>query len=250
MSQAASRGARLVHFTEGAISGYPKSQITDWAAVDWTALRSELDDIARHARKLGLFVVLGSNHPLSPPNRPHNSLYIISDTGALIGRYDKRFCSNTEISDWYSPGFEATVFDVDGIRFGCALCIEVHFAELFDEYRRLGVDCMLLSSYSEDPIFEVTARAHASMNGYWLSHSVASNFERPLTSCVIGPDGHVIAKTETGQQGLAFATIAPDDEKWIIPLQRARPWRGRARTGDIYRVARVEDLRSTDKTTF
>lgn len=39
-----------------------------------------------------LRVVLGSAHRLSGANNPHNSLYVIDDDGALVDRYDKRFC--------------------------------------------------------------------------------------------------------------------------------------------------------------
>ena len=101
MTQASEAGARLIHFPEGALSGYVKAQILDWKQVDWCALRAELDATADHARQLHLWTVFGCNHRLTPPNRPHNSLYVVSDEGALIGRYDKRFCSNTEINDWY-----------------------------------------------------------------------------------------------------------------------------------------------------
>jgi hypothetical protein len=31
--------------------------------------------------------VLGSAHPLTPPHRPHNSLYVISDQGHVVNRY-------------------------------------------------------------------------------------------------------------------------------------------------------------------
>lgn len=41
MSSARAAGCRLIHFPEGALSGYVKSQIKDWAAVDWKALREE-----------------------------------------------------------------------------------------------------------------------------------------------------------------------------------------------------------------
>ncbi len=249
MLQAAEKGARILHFPEGAASGYPKSEIKNWADFDWPALREELERTVQFAGECGIFVVLGSNHRLTPPHRPHNSLYVISDTGTLVGRYDKRICSNTEITDWYTPGFQPTVFEVDGLKFGCALCIEVHFHEIFEGYRDLGVDCMLLSSNSKDPIFETTARAHASMNNFWISHSVPSNFEKPLTSCIIGPDGHVLARSKLDNK-LAFATIEPGDEQWTIPLRRARPWRDQARKGEIYRKNRVEDPRSSDKSRF
>lgn len=105
MHQARAAGARIVHFTEGAASGYAKPQIRDWQAVDWQLLQEELEAMAALARELALWVVLGSNHRLTPPHRPHNGLYVITDKGQLAGRYDKRLCSHTEISDWCTPGF-------------------------------------------------------------------------------------------------------------------------------------------------
>jgi hypothetical protein len=37
-------------------------------------------------------------------------------------------------------------FDIDGLRFGLLLGMEVHFPELFIEYERLDVDCVLFST--------------------------------------------------------------------------------------------------------
>src|SRR5215472_11833416 len=98
MRQAYTDGAKLVHFPEGAMSGCSKAQIKSWADFDWTALVEELRATASLARELGVWVIVGSSHRLTPPHRPHNSLYVISAHGELVTRYDKRFCSHTEIS--------------------------------------------------------------------------------------------------------------------------------------------------------
>jgi predicted amidohydrolase len=71
---------------------------------------------------------------------------VISDAGKLVDRYDKRKCSHTEVTRYYTPGFEPVVFEVDGFRFGMAICIEINLY-LFAEYDRLGVDCLLVSAY-------------------------------------------------------------------------------------------------------
>lgn len=89
MRQAAAAHARLVHFPEGFLSGYAKEQIADWDDVDWAAVRDELGLVAAVAAELGIWVVLGSAHPLTPPHRPHNSLYVISGQGRVVARYDK-----------------------------------------------------------------------------------------------------------------------------------------------------------------
>lgn len=250
MTKAACGGARLVHFPEGALSGYVKSQIKSWDAVDWSALREELEQTAEAAGKLGIWTVFGANHRLTPPHRPHNSLYIISDAGKLAGRYDKRFCSNTEINDWYAPGAEPVVFAVDGFRFGCALCIEIHFPELFMEYERLGADCVLLSVYSKDPIFGVTAQAHAAVNNYWLSLSSPTQCSRGLASGLVAPNGRFVARCRAGRSGLIIQELDRTAPELDIALTKARPWRRTAREGEIYAAQRVEDSRSANRFEF
>jgi len=250
MSKAAQQGARLTHFPEGALSGYVKSQVKSWDAVDWGALREELEATAEAAARLGIWAVVGANHPLTPPNRPHNSLYIISDAGKLAGRYDKRFCSNSEINDWYAPGSEPAVFSVDGVRFGCALCIEVHFPELFMEYERLGVDCILFSAYARDPIFAVTAQAHAAINNVWLSLSTPTECSRGLATGLVAPDGRFVARCRAGRSGLVIHDLDRAAPELEVALTKARPWRRLARAGEIYAARRVEDSRSANRLEF
>lgn len=201
MRRAHADSVRLLHFPEGALSGYAKAQIKSWDNVDWTLLREEAQGVAALAGALGMWVVLGSNHLLTPPHRPHNSLYVISDRGALVDRYDKRYCSHTEITDWYTPGFAPVTFDLDGLRFGCALCIEVRFTEVFDAYRRAGVDCVLLSSYSDDPMDRLMAQAHAGLHNIWVSMATVANGGTPLAGAIIGPDGTIVAETVPGRSG-------------------------------------------------
>jgi predicted amidohydrolase len=261
MREAASKGARLVHFHEGALSTYPDKHVmsvhgpqdlgpADWSRFDWGILQEELAEIAALARKLGLWTILGAVHRLTPPHRPHNSLHVISDQGQLVTRYDKRFISNSEILYLFSPGREPTVFDVDGFRFGCAICIEVHFPEPFLEYERLGVDCLLFSSYSEEPMFGVMAQAHAVTNGYWLSVAVPSQYSRALASGIISPNGRWLTQgPQDGTTALVVGELDRTGPEVDIPLYRARPWRRTARSG-LYEKHFVTDPRSENRGTF
>lgn len=92
MREAHRAGARLVHFPEGATCS-PNKRImsslgpreagpADWDRFEWAALREELIATSGLARELGLWTVFGSVHRLTRPNRPHNSLYVVSDQGA------------------------------------------------------------------------------------------------------------------------------------------------------------------------
>lgn len=254
MRQAAAAGARLVQFPEGAMSGYPSGEakqiLAGWP-VDWAALRAELEETAVLARELRLWVALGSNHPLTPPHRPHNSLYVISDQGELAGRYDKRLISFSEVNDWYAPGSEALVFDVDGFRFGLALCIEIQFAELFVDYAARACDAVLLSSYSKDEMFAIQAQGHAASNTLWIGFSVPAQCSEAAPSGLVGPHGRWLAQAPAdGTQALVIADLDRNDEALFVALNHARPWRRRARAGELHDPARVSDPRSADKTSF
>ena len=124
---------------------------------------------------------------LTPPHRPHNSLYVISDAGKLVDWYDKRKCSHTEITRFYTPGSEPVVFDVDGFRVSMEICIEIDFPDLFAGYDRRGVDCLLVSAYPVDSIFATKARAYAAMHNYWLSLSVPAQTTHLFQSDSSGP---------------------------------------------------------------
>lgn len=247
MRDAAAGGARLILFPEGMLSGYAKETIQDWAEVDWDVVRDELEQVMALAATLNLWVVLGSAHPLTPPHRPHNSLYLISDQGELVDRYDKRFCSATETNHFYTPGRDPLVFEVDGFRFGCAVCVEINFPSLFIEYDELGVDCVLLPSYPIDRIFFVKARAYAAVHNYWLALSVPSECAELMQSGLIGPDGEVMAQVEAAE-GTVLNDLDRDAPELDIALNKARPWRAVAGTGEFYKEAYVTDPRSTDRT--
>jgi hypothetical protein len=100
MREAHDAGAALVHFPKGATcsphkrimsaEGPDKVGPADWTRFEWGVLRQELAAIAELARKLRLWTVVGSVHCLTPPNRPHNSLYVISDRGQVVTRYDEQ----------------------------------------------------------------------------------------------------------------------------------------------------------------
>lgn len=245
----AAKGARLAHFPEGFLSGYAVENVAAWKDVDWAVVRDELECVAALAGELGMWVVLGSAHPLTPPHWPHNSLYVISDEGRLVDRYDKRKCSHTELTRFYTPGFQSVVFDVDGFRFGMAICIEINFPELFADYGRLGVDCMLLSAYPVDAIFRTKARAYAAIHNYWLSLSVPAQTTNLFHSGLIGPHGEVLADAGA-EAGLVLGTLDRRDPALHVALDLARPWRTTARAGEIYEERRVTDDRSRVRSEF
>lgn len=248
MHQAYEAGAKLVHFPEGATCS-PNKRImsstgpehigpSDWDRFEWAVLREELEAARKLAQELGLWTIFGSVHQLSKPRRPHNSLYVISDLGELVTRYDERMLSNTKISFMYTPGSVPITFEVDGIRFGCALGMESHFPEIFIEYERLDVDCVLFSTTGaptgDTSAFAAEVMGHAASNSYWVSFSVQAKCH-PAPSGIVAPDGQwAINCAVDGTPSVAVVDISDN------PGDLARPWRRKARAG-IYEPHQVDD---------
>ncbi len=248
MRAAHQAGARVLHLPEGATC-FPNKRVmsaigpreigaSDWRRFEWAVLREELDATRTLARELGLWTVLGSVHPLTEPHRPHNSLYVISDKGTVATRYDERMLSNTKISYMYTPGSIPVTFEVDGVRFGCALGLECHFPELFIEYERLNVDCVLFSTSGGplpiDLAFAAEVQGHASTNRYWASFAALSRPGLAAPSGIVAPDGQWAARCAGDGPAIVVADIGRDLG------DPARPWRRQAR-GGIYEPYRVDD---------
>jgi hypothetical protein len=119
------------------------------------------------------------------------------------------------------------------------------FPGLFAEYEQLGVDCLLLAAYPIDSIFYIKARAHASINNYWVGLSVPAQTAGLMASGLLGPDGSCLASVQADTE-MVVADMDRDASELHLALNLARPWRARARQGDIYRARRVDDPRSTD----
>jgi predicted amidohydrolase len=247
MREAAKGGARLIQFPEGMLSGYAKNPIQDWAEVDWKTVQRELKAVMELAGELKLWVVLGSSHPLTPPRWPHNSLYIISDEGKLVTRYDKRIISHTEVTKFYTPGYEPVVFDVDGFRFGCIICVEINFPQLFIEYGQLGIDCLLFSAYPVDAIFDIKARAYAAIHNYWVNLSTPMETASFINSGLIGPDGEYVNHIEQ-DRGVVFAELDPGDPRFDVALNKAKPWRASVANNPAYQTRHLNDPRSVNRT--
>jgi hypothetical protein len=153
MGLASQRGARVAHFPEGSLSGYAGTDFASFAGFGWDQLDEAFAAVAEAARKLGIWVVLGSAHRLSDGHKPHNSSYVISDSGQITERYDKRFCSGDSAERTgdlahYSPGRHFSVWSIDGWICGALICYDYRFPELYREYKKRGVQLMFHSFYA------------------------------------------------------------------------------------------------------
>lgn len=210
MADAAHASARVVHFCEGALSAYVgpwRAELAGWD-VDWVGLGDELARVQATAAELGIWVVVGTNHPRPGASLPHNSVIVIDDAGTIVDRYDKRRLSAEEAERWYAPGRDPCVVEVDGIRLGLAVCIELEHPDLFDAYAADGVDAVLVSSFSDDPAFANHAARHAARTGRPVALAQPTRCAEAVPSGVVTPD-EVWRRATTARSELVLADLAP-----------------------------------------
>jgi len=204
----------IVHFPECALSGYVGADFPNFDNYNWELLKEETQKITTLAGELGLWVVLGSTHKLTGPNRPHNSLYLINPKGKIVDRYDKRFCLKGELHR-YTPGNRFVNFTINGVKCSLLICFDARFPELYRELYKQRVNCILQSFYNarqkgpsvHTHIMRQTMQCHAATNYFWVSMSNASGYYSPYPSCFIQPDGVIVRQLKTNHAGLMVNTV-------------------------------------------
>ena len=206
--------ADIVHFSECALSGYVGTDFPNFEGYDWDLLKGETEKVMALAAKLGLWVVLGSTHRLTEPNKPHNSLYLINPSGKIVGRYDKRFCTPGDLRR-LSPGDRFVNFTLNGVKCSLLICFDLRFPELYRELYKQKVRCIFQSFYNarqsgpsvHTHIMRQTMQCRAATNHFWVSMSNSSGYYAPYPSCLIRPDGKIVRQLRSNRSGLMVNTV-------------------------------------------
>ena len=214
MQRAADKGADIVHFSECALSGYASVDFESFDDYNWDLLKDKTLEIIELAGQLGVWVVLGSSHRLTEPNKPHNSLYLISPEGKLVDRYDKRFCTQIDLNR-YTPGDHFVHFDLNGVKCSLLICFDLRFPELYRTLYKEGVKCIFQSFYNarqkgpsvHSEIMRQTMQTNAANNGFWVSMTNSCGWFCPYPSCFIQPDGRIVEQLPEHTDGLTINTV-------------------------------------------
>ncbi|OQY03328.1 MAG: hypothetical protein B6I25_08205 [Planctomycetales bacterium 4572_13] len=254
MKQAADENANVVHFSECALSGYASVDFESFADYNWDLLKDKTLGIINLAGKLKLWVVLGSSHRLTEPNKPHNSLYLISPEGKLVDRYDKRFGTAIDM-DNYTPGDHFVHFDINGVKCSLLICFDLRFPELYRALYKDGVKCIFQSFYNarqqgpsiHSEIMRQTMQTNAANNGLWVSMTNSCGWFCPYPSCFIQPDGRIIDQLSEHSDTVMINTVDLNQDFY----DPSAPYRDRAIEGKLTNATQQpNDPRSTDRQAF
>jgi len=214
LHKASKAKADIVHFSECALSSYVGTDFPNFDGYDWDLLKEETQKIMALARELCLWVVLGSTHPLTEPNKPHNSLYLINPEGKIVDRYDKRFCTLGDLRR-LTPGNRFVNFTINGVKCSLLICFDLRFPELYRRLYKEGINCIFQSFYNarqkgpsvHTHIMRQTMQCRAATNHFWVSMSNSSGYYCPYPSCFIQPDGKIVRQLRVNRPGLMVNKI-------------------------------------------
>ncbi len=240
INEAAEKGTDIVHFSECALGGYASADIADFEDYDWQMLQLHTEKILRLAAEKRVWVVLGTNYKAPETGFIHNSLLLINNTGEIADRYDKRFCTPSDIV-FYQPGEHFVIFELGGICCSLLICYDLRFPELYRELKKMGVECIFQSFYNarqsqpsvHTDIMQQTMQCRAATNYFWVSMTNSCAPISPYSSCIIRPDGKITAKLEDETPGLIVETIDTSQEFY----DASAPYRNLAISGILSNIS-------------
>jgi predicted amidohydrolase len=277
MRSAQKKGADVIHFPEACLSGYAEVDFKSYENFNWQLLKESTRVVMERARSLGIWVILGSTHELSKNNKPHNSLYIISDKGEIVDRYDKLFCGgpaseNSGDLAHYSSGNHFCVFAIKGIQCGALICHDCRYPELYRQYKQKGAQLIFQSFHAgnvpqkkwkkigEDVgekhhrlnhastypgiIFPATIQSMAANNYLWIGCSNSSAPQSCFPAFFVRADGIITGRLRRNIPGVLISTIDTRESLYDSTVA----WRDRAINGVYHSGTLVKDSRSRDRT--
>ncbi len=212
IEQAAQKKADIVHLSECALGGYAGVDFESFEGYNWQLIDKHTDKIKQLAAETGVWVILGTN--LKQQNSVKNSLLLINNHGEIAGRYDKRFCTPSDIN-FYEPGEDFCIFDFCGVKCALLICYDLRFPEIYRELEKQGVECIFQSFYNarqsspsvHTHIMRQTMQCRAATNYFWVSMTNSCAAICPYPSCFIQPDGKITAQLQNEKPSLITATV-------------------------------------------
>lgn len=196
IEKASKNDVEVIHFPETALPGYLSFPNGDPSAFNWRTLNSLTKEICRLALSNKMWIILGSIRKVKG-QLPRNCICVISDSGKIIGYYDKQRIYKAE-KEYYSPGKSPLVIKIKGYKCGFLICYDDCFPELYTTYRKMGVCLIFHSIYnagskkgptSIKDLIAASLLVRSADNQIWISASNSSKPYSPCPATVARPDG-------------------------------------------------------------
>ena len=175
------------------------------------------------ARKLGIYVHVGSLAIKISPDRAANRAFLIDPKGEIAARYDKIHMFDVDLaggesyreSRTYTPGEQAALSDLPWGRLGVTICYDLRFPALYRALAEAGATMLTIPSaftvQTGEAHWHVLMRARAIENGSFVFAAAQggkheSGRETFGHSLIVDPWGRVLAEGGT-EPGVVMAVI-------------------------------------------
>jgi len=220
MEEASGKGVQVIQFPETSLPGYGPKHFKSFQSYEWDILDHHTRKICDLARSLDLWVVLGSMRQVKRQS-PKNCIHVISNAGEVVGSYDKQRLYNWE-KEYYSPGNEPLVIEINGFKCGFLICYDNCFPELYDVYRDMEVGLLFHSFHnagnrgvtSIKDLMLANLIVRAADNQMWISASNSSKRYSPLSACIVRPDGSMV-RSRRNVAGMVIDDYPKAELGWI-----------------------------------
>ncbi|HEX9759301.1 MAG TPA: carbon-nitrogen hydrolase family protein [Candidatus Acidoferrales bacterium] len=216
---AAAQGAQIVCFPEAYIPGL-RGLDFDVPPFNAAEQRRVLDAVSRAARECDIAVILGMEWHTAAGR--HIAAVVFDAAGELLGVQTKNQLDPTE-EPYYVPGHARQLFEVNGVKFGVAICHEgfrypetvrwaaVRGAKIVFHPHCTGSDKTVLHrkewGEASAPYYEKAMMCRALENSiYFAGANYAFRWPESATS-VIAPSGVCVAHLPYGQEGVLVQEI-------------------------------------------
>jgi predicted amidohydrolase len=243
MSEASAQGAQIVCFPEAYLPGL-RGQDFEVFPFDQTQQERALQAVAQWARTYGVATILGMER-ITEGGRQIAS-FVIDARGRIQGHQTKNQLDPTE-DQFYVPGNSRRLFEVNGMKFGVAICHEgwrypetvrwaaVRGATIVFHPQLTGSDQegVRLTQWGAagGPYYEKAMMMRSIENTiFFASVNYALRFQESATS-LIAPSGQCQAYLPYGEEGVLVQAINLEEATGLLATRYAP---------DRYQISRLE----------
>jgi predicted amidohydrolase len=187
---------------------------------------SELQEFAQAARRLGIWLLIGSVAVKTTDTRAANRSFLFDPEGAVFARYDKIHRFDVDLpggESWresrvFDAGENAVIVQTPLATFGMSVCYDVRFPQLYRALAQAGAEVLLVPSaftkQTGEAHWRVLLRARAIECGAFVVAPAQGGLHEDGRSTyghsmIVGPWGEVLAESKGIEPGFILAEIDP-----------------------------------------
>jgi N-carbamoylputrescine amidase len=233
LADASAQSAEVVCFPEAYLPGLRGQDFEVWP-FDRTQQERVLQTVAQWARAYAVATILGMERVTETGRQI--AAFVIDARGQMLGCQTKNQLAPSE-DQFYVPGATRQLFEINGVRFGIAICHEgwrypetvrwaaVRGAKIVFHPHHTGSDRdgVRLTQWgsASAPYYEKAMMMRSMENTiYFASVNYALRFQESAT-CLIAPSGECQAYLPYGQEGVLVQTIKTEEATGLLAARYA-----------------------------